>query len=163
MSVYLVGKITNTHGIMGEVRVMNLSDFERYGPGSVVHVIEKGVQKSYVITRARPHKNQLIVKFEGYDNINDVLDLKGKELYASGRLESELGEDDFRYDDLIGKNVITDDGNTFGVVSAIIEVPQGHLLEVTHGTRKILIPFVSQFVGDITEDRIVIHPIEGLL
>ncbi len=163
MDVYLVGKITNTHGIIGEVRVTNMSDFERFGPGSSVYVIENGVSQSFVIARARPHKQQLIVKFEGYDNINDVLFLKGKELYASGRREEDLEADDFRYDDLIGKKAVTKDGEEIGIVTALIEVPQGHLLEVMNGAKKTLIPFVKAFIGDVNDEQVIIHPIEGLL
>jgi 16S rRNA processing protein RimM len=76
----------------------------------------------------------------------------------------KLEEDDYHYQDLIGKKVYKDDGVLIGKVTSMIEVPQGHLMEVEKtDQKKVLIPFVQAFIGDINQDRIIIHPIEGLL
>jgi 16S rRNA processing protein RimM len=68
------------------------------------------------------------------------------------------------YEDLIGKKVCTDQGEDVGVVTSLVEVPQGHLIDVkkTNG-KHVLIPFVSVFVDEIDDEKIIIKPIEGLL
>jgi len=163
MDGYLVGKITNTHGIRGEVRVTDLSDFARFTPGSDVFVIKDGKRIDLTIVQARPHKNQRIVLFEGYGNINDVLFMKGMDLYATGRRDDELEDDDYRYEDLVGKKAVTTDGEALGTVTGLLEVPQGHILEIVTPEGKALVPFVKAFVGEITDETVTIHPIEGLL
>jgi len=77
-------------------------------------------------------------------------------------IPSQLADDEFLFADLIGKKVL-DKGRTVGHVTAVIPVPQGHLLEIKDDEKKVLIPFVKAFIGPITDDSIVIYPIEGML
>lgn len=157
-----IGKIRNTHGLKGEAKVMNLSDFDRFSPYSVVFVIMNGEELELVIERVRRQKDWFIVKFEGIDSIEDVLPFKGLDLYTKEDASSQLAEDEFLFADLIGKKVI-ENGRTVGHVSAVIPVPQGHLLEIRDNDKKVLIPFVKAFIGPITDDAIIIYPIEGML
>ncbi|MFP4187321.1 MAG: ribosome maturation factor RimM [Acholeplasmataceae bacterium] len=157
-----IGKIRSTHGLKGEVKVKNLSDFDRFSPSSVVFVVMDGREQELVVERARPQKDLLIVKFRGLDAIEDILPYKGLDLYTKEDASLQLAEDEFLFADLIGKKVI-DNGRTVGHVTAVIPVPQGHILEVKDGDRKALIPFVKAFIGPITDDSIVIYPIEGML
>ncbi|MBE0700084.1 MAG: 16S rRNA processing protein RimM [Acholeplasmataceae bacterium] len=162
--MYLIGKITNTHGIKGEVKVRNSSDFNRFLVSQKVFVVMKGEHIFFEIERVREQNHLFIVKFKGYDNINDVLMYKGQDLYTTDEKTKKLEQDEYHHQDLIGKSVYVDDGIYVGTVHHVIEVPQGHLLEIyTDESKKILIPFIKAFVGDINDDRIIIHPIEGLL
>ena len=99
MTDYLnVGKIVNTQGIKGEVRVISKTDFpeERYQKGSTLLLFqEKKAPIELVVKSHRKHKNFDILSFEGHPNINDV------EKYRDGILKvakdnlAELGEDEF--------------------------------------------------------------------
>jgi len=160
--MYQIGKITNTHGIRGEVKIYNLSDFNRFFVGNSIYVMIKGQKKTFEIERVRPQGTLFIVKFKGYDNINDILPYKGEYVYTDQK--PELEEDDYHYDDLLHKNVYNEQHVLLGKVISLIPVPQGHLLEVEKlDGKKSLIPFVDEFVKDILEDKIIIRPIEGLL
>ena len=162
--MYRIGKITNTHGIKGEVKIYSLSDFDRFLVGKELIVVIKDKEHRFKIKTVRSHKTILIVKFEGYDDINDILFLKGHDVFSEEDVEDQLNDDDFHYEDIIGKKVVTDLLEAVGIASALIEVPQGHLLEVQKPNgKKALIPFRKEFIGDIDEDKIVIKPIEGLL
>lgn len=158
-----IGTITTTHGIKGDVKVINLSDFIRFTKGCKVHVMTGDTRQALVIERIRPQGNQLIIKFTGIDSINDALSFKGLDLYTDDDISHQLEDDDFHYRDLIGKAVYDDSDVLIGHVTAMIEVPQGHLMEIDHHGKRTLVPFVKAFIGDITDDKIVIHPIEGLL
>ncbi len=161
--MYQIGNITNTHGIKGEVKIYNLSDFNRFFVGASMFVILKGEKHTLTIERVRAHKNVLITKFKEYNDINDILKFKGLDVFTD-EAPDELEEDDYHYHDLIGKDVYEKDGKKVGHVLSLMEVPQGHLLEVmTLEGKKSLIPFRSEFVFDVLEDRIIITPIEGLL
>lgn len=162
--MYQVGKITNSHGIKGEVKIYNLSDFNRFLIGNEVFVMLKGNRVNFTIERVRPQGNLLIVKFKSYDNINDILVYKGLDVYADEIIEEELEEDDFHYQSLLNKAVYTDKNEFVGTVMSLIPVPQGHLLEIEKKDgKKVLVPFVKAFVSDVLDDKIIITPIEGLL
>jgi 16S rRNA processing protein RimM len=160
---YHIGKIVNTHGIKGEVKIYSTSDFNRFFAGQSVYLIKNHQRVDLLVENVRPHKNLLIVKFEKYSNINEILAFKGFDLFADDILEEELDENDYHYSNLIGKKAYTDQDVYIGVVTACIEVPQGHLLEIKSEDKKVLIPFISHFVGEIDDEKIIIHPIEGLL
>lgn len=162
--MYLIGRITSTHGIRGELKVDSLSDFERFEPGKIVYIEDRGNYLPFEIESARVHQNRYLVKLIGKDNINDVLMYKGLKLYAKEKSLEPLDDDEYYYDDLIGKQVKTTQGEVIGEIVSIIEVPQGHLIEVekTNG-KKIMIPFVSFFIDSIDDQVVVIKPIEGLL
>jgi 16S rRNA processing protein RimM len=162
--MYQIGKITNTHGIKGEVKIYNLSDFDRFLVGHEIYTLNKDQKKVFEIEQVRVHKGMYIVKFKGYDNINDVLPYKGLFVYSDEEIDDQLEDDDYHYEDVIGKNVILEDQTLIGKATSLIEVPQGHLLEVEKmDGKKVLIPFIKEFIGDIDEKSIIIKPIEGLL
>lgn len=162
--MYQIGKITNSHGIKGEVKIYNLSDFNRFLIGNEIFVMLKGNRINFTIERVRPQGNLLIVKFKSYDNINDILVYKGLDVYAEEIAENELEEDDFHYQSLLHKKVYTNKDEYVGIVFSLIPVPQGHLLEIEkENGKKVMIPFVKAFVSDVLDDKIIITPIEGLL
>ena len=164
MSKFHIGHITNTHGIKGEVKIYNLSDFNRFFVGASIYVEKDGMKHTFIIERVRPQQNLYIVKFKGYDNINDVEKYKGLPVYSDEDIDDELEDDDYHYTSLIDKPCYTKDDLYLGVVISIIPVPQGHLLEIETPSGKIaMVPFVSEFVDEVKEDKIIISPIEGLL
>ena len=164
MSKYHIGHITNTHGIRGEVKIYNYSDFNRFFVGAKLYVEIKGIKKEFQIERVRNQNNLLIVKFKGFDNINDILMYKGLDVYTDEDVRGELEEDDYHYQSLIGKPCYTKEDLFLGSVISLVPVPQGHLLEIKKPDEKIvLVPFIKAFIKDVTDEKIVIEPIEGLL
>ncbi|MBU1142706.1 MAG: ribosome maturation factor RimM [Firmicutes bacterium] len=162
--MYQIGKITNTHGIKGEVKIYNLSDFNRFFVHAEVYVLIQGKKKFFTIERVRSQANLLIVKFKGYDDINLILPYKGLEVYSDAPVTQELEEDDYHYQSLLNKDVYTNSDVYVGKVVHMIPVPQGHLLEIEkEDGKKVMIPFIKVFVSEVLVDRIIITPIEGLL
>lgn len=158
---YEIGKIINTHGIKGEVKVKTNSDFDRFKKNKKVYTIVKEQKIELKITSVREAADHLIIGFDAFDNINQVIHLKGALLYTDEK--PKLKKNEFHYQDLIGKDVYNQHGVCVGKVIDLIEVPQGHLLQIQQGDKKSLIPFVGAFVKDITDDQIQIEEIEGLL
>ncbi|MFA7055425.1 MAG: ribosome maturation factor RimM [Acholeplasmataceae bacterium] len=162
--MYKIGKITNTHGIKGEVKIFNMSDFNRFSVGKEIYVLQKGEKIYFTIERIRTQKNILIIKFKGYDDINLIEAYKGLELYSDDLVTDELEEDDYHYSDLIDLDVFDLNHQKLGTVKSIIPVPQGHLLEIlTIEGKKALVPFNQAFIEHVLKDSIIIKPIEGLL
>ena len=76
MEFYQVGKIVNTHGIRGEVKVIATTDFpeQRFKVGNKLYIFKENAQTGLEVTvkSSRKHKQFIMLKFEGYDNISEV-------------------------------------------------------------------------------------------
>src|SRR5699024_7684402 len=100
-----VGKIVNTHGIHGEVRVISKTDFpeQRYAVGSKLTLFMNGKEvKELVVTSHRTHKNFDLLTFENYTNVNDVVEMKEGILKVDEAQLSSLPEDEFYFHEIIG-------------------------------------------------------------
>lgn len=159
--MYLVGTIVSTHGIKGEVKVKSDSSFERFIPGNKLYLKKDGKFLEIIINSHRRHKNYDLITFNNLQNINDVLEYINCQIYTTHD-HKELKENEYYYEDLISKKVYNQENNYLGVVVDLREVPQGVILEVKN-EKTFLVPFVGEFIIDITDDKIIINVIEGLI
>ncbi|CCV66378.1 MAG: ribosome maturation factor RimM [Paracholeplasma sp.] len=158
---YEIGRMINTHGIRGEVKVKTDSDFDRFVVGKTVYLFDKEEKREFTIKAVRKFNQGLIIKFQGIDDINDIEYLKGSLIYTDEK--PVLKEDEYHYKDLIGLNVYNKNNELIGIVNDVMDVPQGHLLQVKTSEKMVLIPFVSAFIKEINDQSIKIEEIEGLL
>ncbi|CAM5186984.1 Ribosome maturation factor RimM OS=Ureibacillus acetophenoni OX=614649 GN=rimM PE=3 SV=1 [Ureibacillus acetophenoni] len=172
MEWFNVGRIVNTHGIKGEVRVISTTDFEetRFAPGNRLAVFKKDDKKPIWVTveSARRHKNFILLTFEGLNNINLVEPFKeGLLKVTKDQLdEDELGENEFYYFEIIGCEVFSEEGEHLGVITEILETGANDVWELKAPTgKKHYIPYIEDVVKeiDIDEKKITIHVMEGLL
>lgn len=157
-------KIVTTHGIKGEVKIKIITDdLERFSNGTILYVgNNKENVKEIKVDGFRPIKDMGLLSFNGITNINDCLEYVGKSIYV----DTDMYEnDDIYYDDLIDCKVF--DGDIYiGIVSDVMEVPQGAILCIKRDNNKdALVPFVDEFIKliDIQKKEIIIKSIEGLL
>lgn len=165
-----VGKIVNTHGIKGEVRVISKTDFaeERYAPGNKIYLFmaDSKEPQELIIATHRVHKNFDLLTFKGYENMNDVEKMKGGILKIHEEQLTELEEDEFYFHEIIGCLVFTTSGEEVGKVREILTPGANDVWVVKgKGGKDILIPYIEQIVKkvDIKEQIILIEPMEGLL
>ncbi|MCG3090125.1 ribosome maturation factor RimM [Sporosarcina cyprini] len=170
MQWFNVGKIVNTHGIRGEVRVISRTDFpeERYAVGSKLALFLPNEKKPLTLTVAthRRHKNFDLLTFEGHMNINDVEKYRDGILKVSEEQLGDLEEGEFYYHEIIGCTVFTDSGEELGKVTEILETGSNDVWTVTPEKGKPhYIPYIEDVVKevDIEEKKIIIEPMEGLL
>ncbi len=166
---YNVGKIVNTHGINGEVRVISITDFpeQRYRKGSVLYLFLKDHDEPLQVTVQswRQHKNFDLLKFEGYTSINEVEKFKGGILKVSADQLEELGEDEYYYHEIIGCTVKDANGKTYGKITEILSPGANDVWVVKDSGRKeYYIPYIEDVVKkvDIDEKTVLIEPMEGL-
>ncbi|GCD83374.1 ribosome maturation factor RimM [Parageobacillus thermoglucosidasius] len=165
-----VGKIVNTHGIRGEVRVISRTDFpeERYKKGNTLYIfMEKSQEPIEVIVKShRVHKSFDLLSFEGYDNINLVEKFKGAMLKVPESQLGELNEGEYYFHEIIGCTVVTEEGETVGTVSEILTPGANDVWVVKRNNGKeALIPYIEDIVKnvDVEAKIITIRPMEGLL
>ncbi|AMX84061.1 ribosome maturation factor RimM [Geobacillus subterraneus] len=165
-----VGKIVNTHGIRGEVRVISRTDFpeERYKKGNKLYIFrERDAEPVEVTVKShRVHKSFDLLSFEGYDSINDVEPFKGAMLKVPESQLGQLDEGEYYFHEIIGCTVVTENGETIGTVREILTPGANDVWVVRRqdGTDA-LIPYIDDVVLRVDTERktIIIRPMEGLL
>ncbi len=165
MEYFLTGKIVGTHGINGELKVINQSNLNRFFVGSVLYVLKDNKYIKIEIDNVRYHKNFVLIQVNKKTNINDVLEFVGCDIYKKGH-EEKLEEGKYYYDELIGLNVYNQDNKEIGKVNDIVEITNGILLEIKQLNSKIsLVPYVDAFIKEIDLEKqiLIIEEIEGLL
>lgn len=145
MNNVYIGKIVNTHGIKGELRI--LSDFKYKNEVFVVGQDLIIDEKNYTIKSYRKHKNFDMVLFNGLDNINDVLFLKNKKVYTKREnIKERLIED------LLGYEVKVN-GVLKGKVTGITE---NKIQEILIVNNKHLVLYIEEFIENIDDlNRII--------
>lgn len=166
--LYIIGEILNTHGIKGEVKVKQITDFiERFDPGKTVYLQNSSKEIiPLTIVSSRQHKNALLVKFEQYDTIEESEKLKGKTLYIKHEQLTKLGPNEYYYHELIGCMVKTTDGETIGIIESILAPGANDVFIVeSEDGKEYLIPHIADVVKQVdVENKVVtIEVMEGLL
>ena len=153
--MYYIGKITNTHGIKGEVKILsNIKHKDLVFKKNNKLIID---DIELVINSYRVHKNYDLVTFKDINDINDVLKYKGKKVYFNEKLDVLFDED------YIGLEVYTD--KYVGIIKDIINNGANDIFVIYNEDKKYYIPNVSAFIKkiDFKEKRIYINTIEGLI
>lgn len=165
----VVGEIVNTHGVRGEVKIYPRTDFPdiRFEVGNVLYVMmDDGERVPLEIAGSRPHKNVFLVRFVGYDNINEVLPFKGRTVTVPADERIDTDEEGYYYHEIIGCTVLTEDGKQLGKVEQILKTGANDVWEaVDESGRSILIPVIDDVVleVDVEQRKIWIQLLEGML
>ena len=162
MTKLYIGKIVNTHGIKWELRIKdNLTTKQKeeiFKIGSNLIIDEK----SYKIASYRVHKDYDMVIFDGFNNINDVLFLKGKKVYKS-KDEINLSNEDILDSELITYKVITTEGRG-GKILDIEETGNNYkILRLLINNKELLVPYHKDFVKvDSNKKEVLVRLLEEL-
>lgn len=163
MDGVVVGKILNTHGLKGELKIKNLSDFDRFYKGSKLYIEYKNDFLEVVVDSVKDYDNLILVTFKDLYDINLVEKYKNSYLWVSKLDLEELDGDDYYYYELLNLPIYNEDGVLRGVVKEVREVPQGEMLVVSSGKKNSYIPFRKEFIKSVSKEKIIIHEIEGLI
>jgi 16S rRNA processing protein RimM len=136
----VIGRVAGTFGLRGEVKVAT-SDPSDFRPGLSVRASRN--DRDLVIAAIRPHKERLLVLFEGVDDVTAAETLYGAELSACLGDLPELPPNTYRDEDLIGMRVTDARLGDLGPVSAIAHYPHADMLVV--GDRSLLIPMLAAY------------------
>ncbi|MBQ3253363.1 MAG: 16S rRNA processing protein RimM [Acholeplasmatales bacterium] len=162
MKFYKCGHIMTTHGIKGDLKVKPLTDFDRFYKGSKLYILHNDNYVEVKVKKASIFGNYYLVSFEGLEDINLVEKYHSDDIYVSELdRKNELEENEYYYSDLIGMNVINQNNESRGVVVEIREMPQAEYLVINYNNKKVLVPFINEFIVDVNEG-IIVKEIEGL-
>lgn len=160
MQYLYIGKLVNTHGIKGEVRLISNFKYKNkiFIPGFRLYVGKE--KKEFLVESYRRHKQFDMIVFKGYYDINLVEQLKGSFVYIN-KSDLILGENEFLAVDLIGFNVIIND-KLIGTIKDVIETPANEVLVLDNDA---MIPYVKAFINNIDKKnkRVYVNDVKGLL
>ena len=165
MEYILIGKVVNTFGIKGELKVYPYTDFieERFKKGSKVYLGEEYLP--FVVKSYREHKGMLLVLFEANEDINLVEKYKDYEIYKA-KEDIEALEDGYYFRDLKDLDVYVENENIGKVLQVEEGITANNLRILKNSDQKeYLVPFLPVFVEnvDLDQKRIDIVKMEGLL
>jgi len=162
-----VGVIVKTHGIRGEVKVYPTTDSpDRFDDLTEIILKQNNHTKYLQIENVRYFKNLVILKFKGIDDINLVEPFKGAELYIDRKYGVPLDEGEYYIADIIGMDVITDDGNKLGTVKDVLETGANDVYIVERdGAKDLLLPAIKDCIlsVDLENNLMTVHLLDGLL
>ena len=161
-----VGVITSTHGVRGEVKVFpTTNDAKRFKTLKKV-ILDGREPLELSIEQVKFFKNMVILKFKGYDNINDVETWRQRDLLITRDQAVELKEDEYFITDLIGLTVVNEEEAVLGRVKDVLETGANdvYVVELTGG-KELLLPAIKDCIlnVDLEGGRMKVHVLDGLM
>ncbi len=159
--IYL-GKIVNTHGIKGELRL--ISNFEKkalvFKPDFPIYIGKNKIPET--INSYRHHKNFDMITLKNYNNINDVLKYKYELVYFQ-KADLNLSPNDYLLEELINLSIY-EEQEFLGKITNIVYTKGQTLLEITY-TKKYYIPYVSEYIKqvDMASQKVMVANVKGLI
>ena len=157
-----IGKIVNTFGIKGEVKITPYTDnVQQFKKLKNIYVNDTKME----IESAKFQKNTVILKLKGVDDMSSAEDLRGK-LIKVDRSTKKLPEGTYYIVDLIGLGVYTDEGNLLGTLKDIYNTGANDIYTVeTIDGKEILLPSRKEVIKDIDVEnkKITVHILKGLI
>lgn len=169
---FTVGKIVNTHGLRGELKILSQTDFAdvRFAAGSKLLMLneENGASLEVKVISSRPNKNVYILKLEGFNDINQVEKYKGWVLKVSEANLVDLDEGEYYYHEIIGCRVVTEEGEELGTISEILSPGANDVWVVDRpkgSGKQLLLPVIDEVLINVntTEKTVTVRLMEGLI
>ncbi len=155
-----VGRIGKAHGILGEATIEVRTDEaeDRFAIGAVLETDNHG---ELTVVSARVHNGILLLGFQGIEDRNSIETLRNELLYTEVDIQAPgIDEDDYHVLQLVGCTAYLVDGDEFGTVTDVLNLPGQDVLAIKSADGEVLIPFVRQLVPvvDIKARRMTVIP-----
>ena len=161
-----VGVITSTHGVRGEVKVFPTTDDAKRFKTLKKVILDGREPLELSIEQVKFFKNMVILKFKGYDNINDVETWRQRDLLITRDQAVELKEDEYFITDLIGLTVVNEEEAVLGRVKDVLETGANDVYVVALPSGKeLLLPAIKDCIlnVDLEGGRMKVHVLDGLM
>ena len=167
MEYLRIGKIVNTRGIKGELKIKSFTDFQndRYHVGNSIYILFDKTYLEFTILQYKFHNNMDFIVLEKHEDINLVEKYKGCDIFVSSDSEITLLEDEYHLSEIVGLKVIQGD-KSVGEVYDVRAFPQGDYIDILLASKEhAFVPFRDEFVIEVNleEEFIEIIEMEGLL
>lgn len=162
-----VGRVGKAHGIKGELKVRPdfglPEDFRHFAEVSLVDP-ETDARRDYKVSRCRPLAKIVVLQLDGIDDRTTAEALNGAEVWIDKKSLPDLAAGDYYWHDLVGLQVVTEDGRKLGRVETILATGGHDILVVLDGGREYLIPLRKEFLlnSDTAAGVLTVAEVPGL-
>lgn len=160
------GKIINTHGLRGEVKVVTWTDYpEVFEEIEFLYVHKKTGDERLDIKNIKYQKNNIIVKFAQINDIDEAEKYKNMILYVDRDQMPPLPDGMNYIVDLIGLEVYNEEGEKIGVIADVFNTGANDIYDVKReGKKNLLLPVIDECVKevDMENGRVIVNVMEGL-
>ncbi len=163
---FVIGDIVNTQGIKGEMRVIPcVDDVTRFELLDKVYIDKKGSITEYEVENIRYHKQFVLLKLKGINDMTAAERLKGSIVKITEDMAIPCEEDEYYLRDLFDMLVVTDEGEELGIITDVLFTGANDVYVVTPKKgNDILIPAIKQVVlnVDVENKKMTVKLLEGL-
>ncbi|WP_311407147.1 ribosome maturation factor RimM [Liquorilactobacillus uvarum] len=154
MEYYEVGRIVNTHGIKGEVKVAVTTDFadERFQKGKTLYILQDEGEKvvNLTIKNVRKFKQFQLLVFEGMEDINLMEKYKNSKLMISEQDQEPLSDGSYYHHQIVGLHVIDETEKPLGTVKEILSLGANDVWVVERENNKdLLLPAIKDVIKEV--------------
>ena len=160
-----IGKIVKAHNSKGILKVYPLTDFPEHFQILKEVFIVTATTKKVVIEKASFHKQYVLLKLAGYDNLNEAAKLKGAVVAIEKKDLWPLSANEYYHFDLIGLVVVTDEGRVLGKVHNIFPTGSNDVYVIKDKEKEYMLPAIKDVIKkiDIEKGMMQVHLLEGLI
>ena len=170
MEKYLeIGQIVNTFGIKGMVKIKPFTENtkKRFDNLKKVYIKTKKEQKQYEVEEIKYHKEMVLVKFKGIENIEEAEKLRNSYLVIDRNEEEPLEEGTYYIVDMIGLEVYTDEGEKLGILDDVFKSNMSCDMYIVKNElgKTITLPAIEDVIKniDMEKRKITVHLVPGLM
>ena len=157
-----IGKIVNTHGLKGEIRILSDFDYKDkvFIPGMTIYIGRKK-EKEEIVTY-RHHKTFEMITMKGYSDINEVLRYKGLYVYVK-KEDLKLNDGEYLDSDYIDLDVYVNE-NKVGTIIDVRDSGNNKFLVIKTEEKEVFIPLQKEFIKEVNlnDNYVVVEPIKGM-
>ena len=163
----LIGKLTKLHGIKGMLKLASFAEsidtfydldwiYRKKGDGSFI---------KEQIESISPHKTGALVSFTSVKSIEDAQKMVGDELYIEKEYLEDLPDGEYYRHELIGLEVITDQGINIGTIEDLLPTGSNDVFVVRKEGKENMIPATKEVIRDIdiAKGEMIIRPLEKMI
>lgn len=160
-----LGTVQGAKGLKGDLKLRSSTDFNLYCDIKKVALVTADGATTLINVRSLKQEGKsILIAFKEYPDRTAAEKITGCRILAKKADLSDLGDDEWWIDDLVGLTAFKEDGTKIGVISSVYSGAT-QLLEISDGSKEYLVPFVKALVPkvDIKAGRVEIVDMPGLL
>lgn len=156
------GKVVNTHGLKGEVKVYSYTDNEK----NILNLKKVYIQDvCYDVETMKSFKGMFLMKLKGIDKVEDTVKIMNKMCFRQVNIGESNNTDGFFIRDLIGIEVFDEKGKNLGCLKEVFKTGANDVYEVTNKSNEsIYLPAIKDVILsiDIASKKMIVRLMEGL-
>ena len=161
-----IGEIVKPQGLRGAMKARSYLDSEDILQGLDEVFIRKTGQEAVLhrLRKLQTKKNFIFLELEGIQDIDAAATLVGGRILVPSQRLKKLPEGEYYWRDLIGLEVVTEDGEALGRVESVFPTGSNDVYVCRGGRREILLPAIGDVMREIDIEKgvMVVRLLEGL-